>query len=364
MFAARSTSFPLLSAKNTVRLIRSNAAYCAGVLALVSASVGLADVYSFECDSLPTSSGWTLNQVVCDPQQFSEDGHLFQEVPLCEENPEWSTRIDHEKDIEDLGGLTSWFIEWRMMTTGISEEIPFVAPAALVAFDGNGMTYHFTIADDRVRFIRDLELPILYFDIVPGMRTFRVELFGVDLGETYVVYIDGEIVDSGETEGPFFNPPWQAGVKFRAKSNLVPSVSTWTHIRWGPLQNPGSADYTLNGEVDFDDLPFFHECLTTEAGGWAGCVWADMDFDGQTDCGDWALFVEAWSAPTGAPCSLTCGDCDPADFNEDGVVGPFDLATLLASWGPCPDCDECPSDLNDDCNVGPADLAMLLGSWG
>ncbi len=53
-------------------------------------------------------------------------------------------------------------------------------------------------------------------------------------------------------------------------------------------------------------------------------------------------------------------DC-PADFNGDGDVGPFDLAVLLGSWGPCPGC---PADLDCDNDVGAADLAILLGSWG
>ena len=51
-----------------------------------------------------------------------------------------------------------------------------------------------------------------------------------------------------------------------------------------------------------------------------------------------------------------------ADLNGDDVVGPADLAMLLAAWGPCDGC--CPADLNVDGQVGPVDLATLLGSWG
>ncbi len=59
-------------------------------------------------------------------------------------------------------------------------------------------------------------------------------------------------------------------------------------------------------------------------------------------------------------------DCveNPGDLDGDGSVGPFDLAILLGSWGPCADCDNCPVDLDGDCTVGPADLAILLGNWG
>jgi hypothetical protein len=52
---------------------------------------------------------------------------------------------------------------------------------------------------------------------------------------------------------------------------------------------------------------------------------------------------------------------NPGDLNGDGVVGPADLAELLASWGSCPGCS---ADLNGDGSVGPADLAQLLANWG
>ena len=53
-----------------------------------------------------------------------------------------------------------------------------------------------------------------------------------------------------------------------------------------------------------------------------------------------------------------------ADLDADGAVGPFDLALLLGSWGPCDDCADCPADLDDDCTVGVKDLLILLGNWG
>ena len=51
----------------------------------------------------------------------------------------------------------------------------------------------------------------------------------------------------------------------------------------------------------------------------------------------------------------------PADFDGDGDVGPFDLAVLLDSWGPCPGCR---ADFDCDNDVGAFDLAFLLNSWG
>ena len=56
-----------------------------------------------------------------------------------------------------------------------------------------------------------------------------------------------------------------------------------------------------------------------------------------------------------------CPPCTSGDLDEDGSVGPMDLAILLGSWGPC---DGCPADVNDDGQVGPFDLATLISVWG
>ncbi|MCA9291677.1 MAG: hypothetical protein KDA25_11160 [Phycisphaerales bacterium] len=50
----------------------------------------------------------------------------------------------------------------------------------------------------------------------------------------------------------------------------------------------------------------------------------------------------------------------PGDLDGDGVVGPADLAILLAAWGS----DDPDADLDDDGAVGPTDLAILLANWG
>ncbi len=52
------------------------------------------------------------------------------------------------------------------------------------------------------------------------------------------------------------------------------------------------------------------------------------------------------------------------DIDGDGSVGVSDLLILLASWGPCPDCDNCPADLDGNCTVGVPDLLILLANWG
>ena len=51
-----------------------------------------------------------------------------------------------------------------------------------------------------------------------------------------------------------------------------------------------------------------------------------------------------------------------ADFNGDGRVDGFDLATLLAAWGLAQPCQG--TDLDGDGMVNGGDLAMLLARWG
>ena len=143
----------------------------------------------------------------------------------------------------------------------------------------------------------------------------------------------------------------------------------------------------------------------------------DIDGDGDLDwmtssfSGDWRLYLndgsgafsfdQEFNAPQAASCSLLLdfdndGDLDlalideladlvvlqknsgttppvnPADIappGGDGVVGPADLAELLAHWGACPppESGKCTADIapppDGDGEVGPGDLAELLANW-
>ena len=51
----------------------------------------------------------------------------------------------------------------------------------------------------------------------------------------------------------------------------------------------------------------------------------------------------------------------PWDIDNNEVVGASDLLALLASWGPCKDCD---ADFDGDGSVGASDLLTLLANWG
>lgn len=77
-------------------------------------------------------------------------------------------------------------------------------------------------------------------------------------------------------------------------------------------------------------------------------------FDNNTGYGRLNAFAALSSTPSAMP----------QDLNNDGTVGPADLAILLGAWGSCADCDGgCAADFDGDCAVGPSDLAILLGAW-
>ncbi len=333
----------------------------AAVLVFVSATSVLADVYTYECDSVPGGAGWDLFVMSCEGEEWVESGHLFQNVLECAEFPGFGAVIDYFHDIDALSDATDWFIEWRMETTGVSEEIPWVAPANLTVTDGNGFIYHFTIADDRVRLIVGFQLTH-YVELTPGIHTYRLEVSGMNLDEVFTAYIDGTVIASGDPATPLFNPPYQAVVAMRAKSKLVPSTTTWDYIRWGDIPENGSGDFNSDGIISTHDLPFFQGCLETESGNWVGCAWADFSADGDVDCEDAGAFQLAWSGAGDVPGFEECAAvfCEQ-DLNGNSVVNAPDLAIVLGAWGPNPGHA---ADLNGDDTVDAADLASLLGAWG
>ncbi len=70
-------------------------------------------------------------------------------------------------------------------------------------------------------------------------------------------------------------------------------------------------------------------------------------------------FVPNCGSPRGT--NPACELCCPWDLNDDGDVGPADLAILLDAWGANPGS---PADFNCDDVVDAADLAELLDHWG
>ncbi|MCH8053984.1 MAG: hypothetical protein IH895_07990, partial [Planctomycetes bacterium] len=84
-----------------------------------------------------------------------------------------------------------------------------------------------------------------------------------------------------------------------------------------------------------------------------GCQYGPLDCDDNDVCTEDACDPTVGCVYLPAPC--------PGDLDCNGIVGAFDLAVLLGSWGPC---DGCPADIFDDGDVNAGDLAILLGNWG
>ncbi len=268
---------------------------CVGLL-LLAVAIARADVFSYECTSLPAEAGWEVINEACDAEQWLDDGWLLQHVePGCG-GPPGGGQFDYNRSIEEFIGAPGFFIEWRVETDGDQSEIDGTAPALVSAWSFGSVLYHFTIAKDQVRFLRDTLLPILWIDIEPDVpHTYRLELFGEDL---YIWYIDGEVIDSGVPEAAY--PSSTPSIGWRAKAWFLESTTQWDYIRYGTIPEPGSGDFDSDDDVDLDDYYFFQHCVTepdTDAG--PGCIWADFDGDDDVDLIDFGHFQANFTGPAG-----------------------------------------------------------------
>ncbi|MCH7702426.1 MAG: hypothetical protein IID37_12140 [Planctomycetes bacterium] len=252
-------------------------------------------MFSYECNSFPDEAGWEVVNEVCDAEQWLDGGWLFQHVETGCGGPPGGGQFDYTRSLAEFIGEPAFFIEWRIETDGDQSEIDGVAPAALTAGGFGVVLYHFTIAKDQVRFIRDFEPPTLWIDIDPDVpHTYRLELFGEDL---YIWYIDGQVIDSGIPGAAY--PSSTPSINWRAKAWYLESTTQWDYIRYGTIPEPASGDFDSDDDVDLDDYYFFQDCVTepnTDAG--PGCTWADFDGDSDVDHHDFAAFQVTFTGPT------------------------------------------------------------------
>jgi WD40 repeat protein len=172
--------------------------------------------------------------------------------------------------------------------------------------------------------------------------------FVVAAGDAYGDNLKVFHIDTGAMEQEFIGDPdgFLYSAAFSPDGKQVVSTSAFTHrIRFWDVSN-GS----LLAEFDQET-------------GWGQWIRLPVDVapDGQSfgyGRGDATLVVAAYPA---VPPVV------PGDLTGDGMVGPDDLAELLAQWGPCAKGDPCPADIapvpDGDGMVGPADLAELLANW-
>ena len=259
-------------------------------LALVAPS--LAGIVSYEGDSFPEDVGWQRSDRPYLPDRWIEDGWFVQYAEIVGPGPPEVPEDDYyRRYIADFAGASTFFVEWRMETDGPREGIPAVAPACLTASGRMGIYYHFTIAEDQVLFRRDPYVPSVWVDIEPEVaHTYRLEMYGE---ESYLWYIDGQLVDSGIPEGPY--PTSDSVIVFGACAAGRTITAEWDYIRFGLPPADGSGDYDSNEDVDGRDFYFFHECLTNARPGihggpgndaGPGCRFADFDGDADVDLDD------------------------------------------------------------------------------
>jgi hypothetical protein len=292
------------------------------ILALLFAAVpARGDVFSYECNSFPGESGWEVINEYCDPEDWIDDGWLFEHVDNCEgHDPPGGQQFDYKRSLEDFEGSQEFFIDWRVQTNGESSEIPGVAPAALNLSNLWGVYYAFTIASDQVRFVQDYDdLPWVWVDIQDGVpHTYRIELHA---DGSYEWWIDAQPQEqpSPDQEGPLLTS--DANILFRAKSWYLESTVWWDYIRYGTIPVDGSGDYDSNAEVDAEDYCFFADYFSgpdVDAG--PGARWADFDADTDVDCDDWIAFKDAWTDPADPPPLFPCDSGPIPTVSEWGLA--------------------------------------------
>lgn len=298
------------------------------LLLALPAAIVRADVVSYEGNSFPEVSdqGWERTPF-CDPERSIDDGWLAAHVEVGCGGPPGGDKDRYIRSLGDFAGEERFFLEWRMETDGDRSEIPGVSPASMVAGGFFGVTYHFTLASDQVRFQRDAFVVTVFVDIAPDVpHTYRLELYG---GDQYVVYVDGQVIDSGIPSARY--PSQESDVlAFRAQPWFLPNTTRWDYVRLGTMPIDGSGDYDSDGQVDGEDFYFFEECLLgsgVDAG--PGCRFADFDFDTDVDCDDWASFKQAWTAPDAPPVVIPCVPPVPTASTSGTTL----LVVILLSTG-------------------------------
>ncbi len=269
------------------------------VVALAGSVLG--QVVSYEGLAFPEDEGeWVRRDLpfLADRWLMQDDegvSWLVQHADVVDQGPPQEGEWDlYDHSLADLDDLTTLHVQWRMYTDGSSEGIPGVSPAALVAGGSSGVFYHFTLADDRVRFVRDVLLPPVFVDVAPLVpHVYRLEVYGDQL---YRWYVDNTLVDSGVPEGPY--PTDDSVIAFGVHGGFDDETTKWDYIRFGVIPDAGSGDMTGDGAVGLDDFRFFQECVDNSGpgiDGGPGCAWADMDQDDDVDFHDLRLFQLAFT---------------------------------------------------------------------
>lgn len=258
----------------------------------------------YEGDTLPESLGWERVGTM-DSDRWAENGWFRQLPELGVWAPPPLGEADfYQRSIAKFAGEPMFFVEWAVETDATVSILDVDGtPVALSAYS-NGTYYHFTLTDQRVRIIRSALLPVVYVDIAPHVpHTYRIELFS---DAQYVLFVDGEAIDSGIPNGPY--PSETSGIIWGSRyygQDLPVQTTRWDYLRYGVIPEDAVGDFDGDGIVSSADFYFAHECLMNNRVGifggpgnnsGPGCRFVDFDFDGDTDLTDLAEFQNDFTA--------------------------------------------------------------------
>jgi len=264
-------------------------------IAQTSLPAALGQAVNYEADFVfPEDANHPWERVgTYDATRWLIDGSLAIEVDFgIWAPPPYGEQDFYKRSIAEFEGKP-FFVEWRCQSSAPNTEIPGVG-GSFINSTGRGVSYHFTITEDTVRLWRSNFLPILYFTVSRDeFHTFRVETSG---GESYEVFLDGELVDCGTPPAAF--PNASARIMWGASVYLDPSVNQWDYVRYGRIPQDGSGDFDSDEDLDLTDWYFIAECLNNagpdvDAG--PGCRFADVDGDTDVDLADFAAFQGAFN---------------------------------------------------------------------
>ncbi len=261
---------------------------------LVAAVPALAQVVSYEAISLfpeQTDDGWVRLDTLYPGDRWFDGGFFVQYAEVVAPGPPELPEQDHyRRELDDMAGSLSFFMHWAMQADGPREGIEAVAPAVITASGQMGIRYHFTMAEDRVRFIDSDS--VFWWDIDPGVHHYYLEVYP----DQYHWYIDGEVIVSGTPAGPY--PTTDSFIVFGARAaGPKPITDYWDFVRFGLIPET-SGDYNSDGQINSEDFYFFEECFSgADADAGPSCRWADFDGDTDVDFHDFSRFQLAFTGP-------------------------------------------------------------------
>lgn len=196
--------------------------------------------FRYDCEALPEMQGFTREGTL-DAERWIKDGWFYQDIHGYGPGPHNGQFDGYRQLFTKYAGTERFAAEWVMESNGSGAEVRWAAPAGISFWGRREILYHFTIGRDRMQFYRDAWLPILHFELEPGMpHRHRLELLG---SHWYAYMIDGKVVDAGRPEGAY--PTEDSEVIWWAGYYLSEHRTWWDYMEWGPMEPP---------DFDCDDI--------------------------------------------------------------------------------------------------------------